>query len=117
MVNESSDTLNQTLTLGGPEFMTFEQMTKIIMSVTRMERTVVPVGIPYLRIAASMLEGMLPRSPITTRWLDHLAVNRITELVSVTRYFGLKPARFEQAISYMVGKNWGAETRNFIWGR
>jgi uncharacterized protein YbjT (DUF2867 family) len=109
-------TLNQTLTLGGPEFLTFEQMSKIIMSATRLSRTIVPVGIPYLRIGAAVLESFLPRSPITTRWLDHLAVNRITELVSVTRYFGLKPARFEQTIGYMTEKNWGAEMRKFIAG-
>lgn len=110
-------TINQTLTLGGPEFLTFEQMAKIIMAVTRMNRTVVPVGIPYLRWGAGFLERLLPNSPITTRWLDHLAVNRICELVSVTRYFGLKPARFEQTVNYMAERNWGQEMRRFVWGR
>lgn len=110
-------TLNTILTLGGPEFLTFEQMTRIIMSTTRLSRSIVPIGIPYLRYGAAFLERLLPRSPITTRWLDHLAVNRITELVSVTRYFGLKPARFEQTIGYMAERNWGAETRKFVWGR
>jgi len=109
-------TINQTLTLGGPEFLTFEQLTKIVMSVTRMQRTVVPVAIPYLRWGAAILESFLPRSPITTRWLDHLAVNRICELVSVTRYFGLKPARFEQTVNYMAQRNWGAEMRKYVWG-
>ncbi len=110
-------TLNQTLTLGGPEFLTFEQMTKIIMEVTKLSRAVVPVGIPYLRWGAALLERLLPRSPITTRWLDHLAVNRICELVSVTRYFGLKPARFEQTVGYLAGRDWGAEMRRFVWGK
>ena len=110
-------TINQTLTLGGPEFITFEQMTRIIMEATRLTRTFVPVGIPYLRWGAAFLERFLPRSPITTRWLDHLAVNRITELVSVTRYFGLKPARFEQTINYMAERDWSAEMRKYVWGR
>jgi NADH dehydrogenase len=110
-------TLNQTLTLGGPEFLTFEQMTKVIMGVTRLWRTIVPIGIPYLRGGAALLERSLPRSPITTRWLDHLAVNRICELVSVTRHFGLKPARFEQTVGYMASRDWGAEMRRFVWGR
>jgi hypothetical protein len=92
-------------------------MTKIIMGVTRLSRTVVPVGIPYLRWGAAILESFLPRSPITARWLDHLAVNRICELVSVTRYFGLKPARFEQTVRYMAERNWGEEMRQFVWGR
>ncbi|MBM4424973.1 MAG: NAD-dependent epimerase/dehydratase family protein [Chloroflexi bacterium] len=110
-------TINQTLTLGGPEFLSFEQMVKIIMGVTKLSRALVPVGIPYLWRGAAILERLLPRSPITTRWLDHLAVNRICELVSVTRYFGLKPARFEQTVGYMAGRDWGAEMRRFVWGR
>lgn len=110
-------TINQTLTLGGPEFLTFEQMTKVIMDETKLWRTIVPIGIPYLRWGAALLERTLPRSPITTRWLDHLAVNRICELVSVTRYFGLKPARFEQTVGYLANRDWGAEMRRFVWGR
>ncbi len=110
-------TLNQILTLGGPEFLTFEQIVKTVMDITRMPRSVVHVGIPYLRWGARLMEAFLPRSPLTTRWLDLLAVNRICELTSVTRYFGLRPARFEQTIDYMAGRNWGAEMRRFVWGR
>ena len=63
-----------------------------------------------------MLESLLPRSPLTTRWLDHLAVNRTTELISVTRYFGLRPARFEQTIGYMRQKSWLNELQRFLVG-
>lgn len=111
-------TINQTITLGGPEFLTFEQVVRTIMAATKMPRTIVNTGVPYLRIGARLLESVFPRSPLTTRWLDHLAVNRICELVSVTRYFGLKPARFDQTIdSYMSGRRWGAEMRQFVWGQ
>ena len=109
--------VNQTLTLGGPEFFTFEQIVKLVMQATGMQRAAIRVGMPYLRWGARMLETLLPRSPLTTRWLDHLAVNRICELTSVTRYFGLKPARFEYTIDYLAGRNWGAEMRRFVWGK
>lgn len=110
-------TVNQTISIGGPEFLTFEQIVKMVMGMTRMNRTIVNVGIPYLRWGARMLEAFLPRSPLNVHWLDYLAVNRICELVSVPRYFGLKPARFEQTIDYLVGRDWHAETRNFVWGQ
>lgn len=110
-------TINQTITLGGPEFLTFAQIVKTVMSVTNMPRMLIGVGVPYLRWGAKMLETLLPRSPLTVRWLDHLAVNRICELVSVPRFFGLKPARFEQTITYLANRDWGAEMRQFVWGR
>ena len=110
-------TVNQTISIGGPEFLTFEQIVKMVMGMTRMNRIIVNVGIPYLRWGARTLEALLPRSPLNVHWLDYLAVNRICELVSVPRYFGLKPARFEQTIDYLVGRDWSTETRNFVWGQ
>ena len=109
-------TINQTLSLGGPEFLTFAHIVKTVMGVTKLPHSLVRVGVPYLRWGARVLETFLPRSPLTIRWLDYLAVNRICELVSVPRHFGLKPARFEQTIDYMAGRNWGAEMRRFVWG-
>jgi NADH dehydrogenase len=109
-------TVNQTISIGGPEFFTFEQIVKMVMGMTRMNRTLVSVGIPYLRWGARMLETFLPHSPFNVHWLDYLAVNRICELISVPRYFGLKPARFEQTIAYLAGRDWIAEMRQFVWG-
>jgi uncharacterized protein YbjT (DUF2867 family) len=109
-------TLNQTLSLGGPEFFSFREIVQTVMRTIHTRRVIVPTRPPYLRWGAALLESLLPRSPLTTRWLDHLAVNRTTELVSVTRYFGLRPARFEHTIGYMRQKHWLAELRRFMVG-
>jgi NADH dehydrogenase len=109
-------TLNQTISLGGPEFFSFREIVQTVMRTIRTRRMIVPTRQPYLRWGAALLESLLPRSPLTTRWLDHLAVNRTTELVSVTRYFGLRPARFEQTIGYMRQKHWLGELRRFVVG-
>jgi NADH dehydrogenase len=109
-------TLNQTISLGGPEFFSFREIVQMVMRTIRTRRVIVPTRQPYLRWGAALLESLLPRSPLTTRWLDHLAVNRTTELVSVTRYFGLRPARFEQTIGYMRQKRWLGELRRFMAG-
>jgi NADH dehydrogenase len=102
--------LNQTLALGGPEFLTFNQMTEIIMDVLRLRRIIVPVRPPFLRAGAWWLDQLLPRSPLTPRWLDYLATSRTCELTSVTRYFGLKPARFaDRTLNYLRDKHWFAE--------
>ena len=109
--------LNQTISLGGPEFLTFAQMVEIVRDVIGVRRFVVPVRPPALRFGAWMLEGLLPRSPLTTRWLDYLATNRTWELVSVSRYFGLKPARFgPRTLEYLRQKRWLSEMARLIFG-
>ena len=109
-------TVNQTIPIGGPEFFSFRDIVEAVMRTIRARRLVVPTRQPLLRWGAALLESTLPRSPLTTRWLDHLAVNRTCELVSVTRYFGLKPARFEHTIGYMRQKRWLGELRRFVLG-
>lgn len=108
--------LNQTIALGGPEFITFGQMVQTVMEVLGVRRLVIPVRPPFLRAGAWLMEQILPRSPLTTRWLDHLAVNRTCELTSVTQYFGLKPARFVNTVDYLRDKKWFMEMTRLIWG-
>ena len=108
--------LNQTIALGGPEFITFGQMVQTVMEVLGVRRLVIPVRPPFLRAGAWLMEQILPRSPLTTRWLDYLAVNRTCELTSVTQYFGLKPARFVNTVDYLRDKKWFIEMTRLIWG-
>jgi NADH dehydrogenase len=108
--------LNQTIALGGPEFITFGQMVQTVMEVLGVRRLVIPVRPPFLRAGAWLMEQILPRSPLTTRWLDYLAVNRTCELTSVTQHFGLKPARFVNTVDYLRDKKWFMEMTRLIWG-
>ena len=77
--------LNQVISVGGPEFITLRGMAEIVMEALRVRRMIVPVRPVYLRGAAWFLEQLLPRSPLTTHWLDYLAISRTCELTSVTR--------------------------------
>ncbi len=107
--------LNQTIEVGGPEFVTLRGMIDIVLEALGAHRLVVPVRPVYLRAGAWLLEQALPRSPLTTRWLDYLAISRTCELTSVTRHFGLKPARFTPGnLSYLRGKRWLAEMARLV---
>jgi uncharacterized protein YbjT (DUF2867 family) len=108
--------LNQTLSIGGPEFISFHQMVETVMNVMGVRRIVVPMRPPFLRAGAWLMEQILPRSPLTTRWLDYLAISRTCELTSITRHFGLKPARFVKTIDYLRDKRWVSEMTRLIWG-
>jgi uncharacterized protein YbjT (DUF2867 family) len=109
--------LNQTISIGGPEFVTLSSMIETVMEVMGVRRRVVPVRPAYLRGLAWFVEQLFPRSPLTTRWLDYLAISRTCELSSVTRHFGLKPVRFVPAtLGYMRNKRWLAELRRYTLG-
>jgi NADH dehydrogenase len=116
VILEDPTTLNQTYSLGGPEFLSLEQMMQTIMAVTKIERPLVRTHFPIVRWVAGMFEVLSPHPLITARSFDHFAVNRLCELVSVTRYFGIKPSRFEQTIGYMANKNLSAEALQHMWG-
>ena len=91
-------------------------MVQTVMEVLGVRRLVIPVRPPFLRAGAWLMEQILPRSPLTTRWLDYLAVNRTCELTSVTQHFGLKPARFVNTVDYLRDKKWFMEMTRLIWG-
>jgi uncharacterized protein YbjT (DUF2867 family) len=110
--------LNRLISLGGPEFVSLRTMAEIVMEALGVRRVVLPVRPVYLRGAAWFLEQLLPRSPLTTRWLDYLAMSRTCELTSVTNLFGLMPARFSPAtLGYLRQKRWLPELGRFVFGR
>jgi NADH dehydrogenase len=108
--------VNQTLSLGGPEFINLAGLVKILLDRLRMQRRLVATSPVLLRWGAWFLEQTLPRAPLTSHLLDHLAVNRVCELTSVTRYFGLQPARLEQSLGYLEERRWWPELSRLVWG-
>jgi hypothetical protein len=92
-------------------------MAEIVMEALEVRRVVVPVRPAYLRGGAWFMEQLVPRSPINTRWLDYLAMSRTCELTSVTRHFGLIPARFSAGtLAYLKRKRWLPEVGRFFSG-
>jgi NADH dehydrogenase len=108
--------LDQTLSVGGPEFVTVEALAQLVMEKTGVQRRVMGANPVLLRWGAWFAEQVLPRSPLTEHWLDHFAVNRVTELTSVTRYFNLKPARIEATLEYLRERRWWGEVQRLVRG-
>jgi uncharacterized protein YbjT (DUF2867 family) len=96
---------NQIVALGGPEYLSFNQMVQIVLETLRLKRVLIPVRPVYLRAVARLFDATWPRSPLTTRWLDYLAINRTCEPINIPRYFGLRPALFSpQTLAYLRAK-------------
>ncbi|PJF42942.1 MAG: hypothetical protein CUN50_02145 [Candidatus Thermofonsia Clade 1 bacterium] len=107
---EHLDTVDQTLSIGGPEYMTFNEMVRTIMRVTKARRLIVPVPPWTLRAFANLLSRFFPYFPLTSQWLDLLAANRTAPMGALYDLFEMQPRRFEDTIlTYMRGRPYRIE--------
>lgn len=103
---DDESTRNQMYEIGGPEFLTLNQILELIMLNLDLKRNLVPTRPPYLRALTVLMEAFLPDSPVSVYWLDYLATNRTCALDTIPRAFNLMPARMSQHLHYLRGENW-----------
>lgn len=104
---ETIDSVDNVIEIGGPEYITLEDLIRTVMRVSGMSRVVIGVPPYLLRWMTSIYGRILPRSLITAQWLDILATNRTAHLGNVFTYFGIHPRRFEDTlVTYMRGKHY-----------
>jgi len=107
---EMPETLNQTIEVGGPEYLSFREICEIIMEAISIKRRFINVKPVFLRTFTELLEIILPAFPTSVFWLDTLATNRTTSLDVLPRVFGLLPARLNERLDHLKGKkfrkNW-----------
>jgi len=103
---EDEATLDGTYEIGGPEFIPFREVVKMVMQRTRLRRVLIPFRQPYLRFGARLLGRFFHNPPITPVWLDYLAVDRTADLYTLPRVFQVRPARMEGKLDYLEGRHW-----------
>ncbi|UCD99952.1 MAG: NmrA family NAD(P)-binding protein [Chloroflexota bacterium] len=102
-------TSNQLYEIGGPEFLTFNQVIQILIDTLDVQRRLVHLRQPYLRALTVFLENLFPATPISVYWLDYLATNRASNLDTIPRFFNLMPSRLSQRLAYLSGRDWRRE--------
>ncbi len=104
---ERMDVVDTVVEVGGPEYITLADLIRTVMRVSRMPRVVIPVPPYVLRWLTAIYSRVLPRSLVTSQWLDLLATNRATQLGNTYNYFGVRPRRFEDTLlTYMRGQSY-----------
>ena len=103
---DDPETRKGTFNIGGPEYLSFKQILDLVMQEIGINRRLVGVYPPYLRMGTVLLESMFPNLPVSVYWLDYLAVNRTTAIDTVPRIFKLMPAKMSQRLAYLRGVNW-----------
>lgn len=114
---EDDSTRNQVYSLGGPEYLSFEEVLELVMEKLNLRRRPVYVRPPYLRGFTVFLENLLPSLPVSVYWLDYLAANRTCSLDTIPRFFSLMPARMSHRLEYLRGVNWRRVLLRSIWQR
>lgn len=103
---EDAETSNHTIEVGGPEYLTFDQVVHLVMQAIGVRRRIINMRPPYLRGLTVFFDSIFPKLPVSVYWLDYLAANRTCALDTVPRVFNLMPARLSQRLAYLQGQNW-----------
>jgi uncharacterized protein YbjT (DUF2867 family) len=115
---ENPDTVDQTISVGGPEYLTYQQVVRTVMRVTRTRRLLISLQPYWLRNFAWIFSRFMPRPVLTSQWYDRIAESRTADLNSMSDYFHIKPVRFEdKLLTYMPRRRYGRELTRYVLGR
>jgi len=98
-------TINETIEVGGPEFISFKDICIMVAKKINIKRQYVDVPPVILNFLTETLEIILPNFPTSVFWMDYLATNRTTAMDILPRMYSLIPARMSQRLDYLEGKN------------
>jgi NADH dehydrogenase len=105
---DALDTVDNMIEIGGPEYITLEDLILTVMRVSGISRVVIGVPPYLLRWLSAIYTRILPRTLITAQWMDLLATNRTARLGNLFHYFGIRPRRFEDTLlTYMRERHYG----------
>jgi len=99
-------TINQTYSVGGPEYLTFNHIIQSVLERIKLRRRLVHMFPPYLRAMTVLFEDIFPGLPVSVYWLDYLATNRTCSLDMMTRVFNILPSRFDHRLDNLEETNW-----------
>ena len=91
----------QTLEVGGPEHLTYEDILDIVKEALGKKRLKAHVPLAVMRPLAQMMEWVLPKPPVTRDQLKMLALDNIAETDSMMRSFGVQPRRLADSLDYI----------------
>ena len=94
---------NGVIEIGGPQHLTYNQIVDVIARTYGVRRLKLRIPIPIMGLAVKVMEGLLPRPPITTQQLRMVSLDNVGELGTVEESFGFSPKALEGNIGYIRG--------------
>jgi uncharacterized protein YbjT (DUF2867 family) len=99
--------LNEIYEIGGPEQLTYEEVTAAIAGAMGIKRPMVHVPLLFMRPMARLLETVLPKPPVTTDQLIMLQEDNVCGMQDVREAFGVEPAPFSTGLKRFIKKAGG----------
>lgn len=93
--------IGQTLAIGGPEYITYKGLVDHARMVFPGPRIKLHIPLPAVAFLATALPALGLKFPATREQIYLLTQDNITDLDSVERVFGFKPARLSEKIEYL----------------
>jgi NADH dehydrogenase len=100
----SDSFLNEIYEVGGPEQLTYEEVTRAIARALGISRPVFRMPMLFMRPAARLLESVLPSPPITTGQLLMLEEDNVCSTLDVCEACGRTPLRFSDGLKRFISK-------------
>lgn len=101
LIYEQKRFRNEIIEIGGGEFFEYGRAVRIVMSQIGKRKPILPLAPAYLRIINLWFRRPWADFPLSTRWLDLLAMDRTCPLDSMARNFSILPARFESHLDFL----------------
>jgi uncharacterized protein YbjT (DUF2867 family) len=103
---DNPETINHAYDIGGSEYFSLRQIVEIIMDLQHERRWLFALSPTAMRALTVTLESFWPNFPVSSFWLDYVAVNRTCPVDNLPRQFGLMPARFTYRLDYLKRSPW-----------
>ena len=98
------ETINQVYEVGGATQLSFNELLKdFARFLGKPKKPLLHAPIPLLYAAATVMEKILPKPPVTRDQLKNLGVDNITTSLAVKEVFGVDPKTFEQMLTSIYG--------------
>jgi NADH dehydrogenase len=116
---EDLDLIDTTISLGGPEILSYRRIAMRIMHALGSPRPIVGVPLLIHKAGAWFLDGLFARWPFTERWIDLISANQTAEMGTIERHFGFRPAALDIGLidKYMQGKRYGFRLLRYIFSQ
>jgi len=93
---------NQAVLLGGPEYLSYEEIVDLIIDRLKVRRRKAYIPVPLMHLVAWTGEKLGLRLPVTAAQVAMLAKDNITSLDAVEKVFGFKPLSLRERIDNVL---------------
>jgi NADH dehydrogenase len=104
MAVERPETVGHAFDLGGPDFWTYEQMVREVLTAMGARRAILPMPLPLIKLVARSAETVHLPFPVASDQLRQLAFDNASELDVVQRDWGFTPRSMGGNLGYLKAK-------------